>query len=139
MDGVGAVILLAFVSALALVASWWLWQLRRFEGAKKWPGTEGTIESGDMEDASTTGRGLFKVPVFAFSYKVNEEFYSGYFTLLPGVEPGESLVKRLVDRKLRVQYNPRRPSMYFIPDSMIEGCEVKQKLDPHLFSVFPTE
>ncbi|HEV2325353.1 MAG TPA: hypothetical protein VGS10_15480 [Terracidiphilus sp.] len=139
MDATGVAILLITLFLLSLPAGWWLWQFRRVEHAKRWPSTEATIRSGDKEVASTPGRGVLRLPVFAFSYKVNEEYYSGYFTLMPNMEPGESLIKRMIDRKLRVQYDPRRPSVYFIPDSVIEGCDVRQKMDPHLVSVYPTD
>ena len=139
MDSTGVTILVGLVCLLALPVGRLLWQFRRVEDAKWWPCTEATIESGDEEAASTSGRGLLVVPVFAFSYRVNEEYYAGHFTLVPNTEPGESLIKRLVDRKLRIQYDPQEPSSYFIPDSMIEGCEVKQKMDPHLIRIYPSD
>ena len=139
MDEVGVAILVGLFCLIALPSGWWLWQFRRVENAKKWPSTEATIQSGAIETSEYWERDLLRLPVFAFSYKVNEEFYSGRFVLIPNMEPGESLIKRMIDRKLSVQYDPRQPSMYFIPDTMIEGCEVKQKLDPHLIRVYPTD
>lgn len=124
---------------VVLPCGWWLWQFRRVQNARGWPSTEGTVEFGNVEVASTTLRGLVKVPVFAFSYKVNEVYYSGRFTLVPNTEPGESLIKRMIDRKLTIQYDPRQPSLYLIPDTLIEGCEVKQKMDPHLIRIYPAE
>lgn len=138
MDITGITILLGLVCLLALPVGWWLLQFRRVEDAKRWPSTEATIQSGDEEVASTPGRGLLMIPSFAFSYKVNEQYYSGNFTLVPNTEPSESLIKRMIDRKLRIQYDPRQPSSYFIPNAIIEGCEVKQKMDPHLIRIYPT-
>lgn len=139
MDSTGITILVGLVCLLALPAGWWLWQFRRVEDAKRWPSTEATIQSGEVQAASTYPPGILKLPVFAFSYKVNDEYYSGQFTLVPKMEPGESLIKRMIDRKLRIQYDPRQPCSYFIPDAMIEGCEVKQKMDPHLIRTYPTD
>ncbi len=139
MDSTGIIILIGLVCLLALLVGWWLWQFLRIEDAKRWPSTEATIQSGAEETVSTPGRGLLRVPVLAFSYKVSEEYYSGQFVLVPNSEPSESLIKRVIDRKLKIRYNPRQPSSYFIPDVMIEGCEVKQKMDPHLIRIYPTD
>jgi hypothetical protein len=139
MDEIGLAILLGIFCLVALPSGWWLWQFRCVENAKRWPSTEATIQSGEVEASEFWERDLLRLPVFTFSYRVNEELYSGRFVLVPNMEPGESLIKQMIDRKLRIQYNPREPSSYFIPDAMIEGCEVKQKMDPHLIRVYPTD
>lgn len=40
MDSTGIIILLGTVCLLALPVGRWLWQLRRFEDAKRWPSTD---------------------------------------------------------------------------------------------------
>jgi hypothetical protein len=139
MDEVGAAILIGILFLFAVPACWWLWQIQRVHGAKKWPTTEGTIQSAEIEVASTYLRGVLSLPVCAFTYQINGESYSGRFSLVPNAESGETLIKKIVDRKIRVQYAPRQPSAYFLPYEVMDGCDVKQKMDPHLFRIYPTE
>jgi hypothetical protein len=139
MDEVGAAILIGLMFLLALPACWWLRQVWRVQNAKKWPSTEGTIQSADIEVASTYLRGVLSLPVCAFSYRINGEYYSGRFSLVPNMGSGEALIQRSVGRKIRVRYNPRNPSVYFLPDEVMDGCEVRQKMKPHLFGIYPAD
>ena len=139
MDDTGISILSGFLCLLALPAGWWLWQYLRIQKARGWPSTEATIQSADVEVASTYRHGVLRLPVCSFSYIVNGEYYSGRFTVLANLGESESLVERMIDRKFSVRYNPRRPSVYFIPDGRIDGREVKQKMDPHLFRIYPSD
>jgi hypothetical protein len=44
---------------------------------------------------------------------------------------------RMVDRKLNVRYDPEQPANWFIPDDIIEGCKVEQKMSSHLIRYYP--
>jgi hypothetical protein len=41
---------------------------------------------------------------------------------------------RMIGRKLQVRYDPARPDVWFIPDALIGGCKIEQKLAPHLYT-----
>ncbi len=140
MDATGEVICLSLLFVCALVIGWWWWQLRRIRHAKSWPSTEATIQSGGIEVVTSSRYGSIRLPAFSFSYKVDGEYYSGRFALRPDTtEPVESLIKRLIDSKLQVRYDPCRPSTWFIPDELIEGCRIEQKMGPHLIGLYPKE
>jgi hypothetical protein len=139
MDETGVGILASFLCLLALPVGWWLWQYMRIQKTRGWPNTEATIQSADVEVASTYRRGVLRLPVCSFSYRVNGEYYSGRFTVVTNLDENESLVKRMIDRKFVVQYDPRRPSVYFIPDRRIDGCEVKQQMDPRVIRIYPSD
>lgn len=73
------------------------------------------------------------LPCFAFSYVAAGENLSGRFSLFTnGEEEGESLARKMIKRELEIQYDPKHPSTWYIPDKKIEGYEVEQKMSPHL-------
>ncbi|MGA3213167.1 MAG: hypothetical protein ABSD20_17835 [Terriglobales bacterium] len=119
---------------------WWEWQRSRVKRTDGWPTAEATIESGAVELVHSSSDVGIRLPVFAFSYKAAGEFYSGRFALLPYiVDPGPSIVERMLDRKLLVRFDPNHPESWIIPDKLIEGCKVEQKVGPHLMHLYPTD
>jgi hypothetical protein len=71
------------------------------------------------------------LPCFAFSYVAAGENHSGRFSLFTdGQEEGESMARKMIERTIEIQYNPRRPSTWYIPETKIEGYEVEQKMFP---------
>ncbi len=116
----------------------WIYQVRKRSKARRWPLTEATIESGHIEVVAHSKYGNVRLPVFAFSYQVDREYYSGRFALLPYItDPGESLFARMAGHKLQVHYDPRHPEVWFLPEELIEGCKIEQKIGPHLNSYYP--
>jgi hypothetical protein len=96
--------------------------------AKGWPRTEGTIESAQMEFVNSYSEEGVRLPVFAFSYRVEGGYYSGRFSLLPYVtDPAEGFMERLIGSKVTVQYSPQHPEQWFVADELIEGCKIQQK------------
>ena len=73
--------LIEVLAVFACFAAWFIWRKRRVDEAKSWPSTEATIQSGGIEEINS-GRSTFERPVFAFSYVVDGEYYSGRFALL---------------------------------------------------------
>jgi hypothetical protein len=69
-------------------------------------------------------------PSFAFSYSVNDEYFSGRFFLKVDQEQSEELVKTLLKHEFAVQYDPNNPSAWYIADATIAGYEIIQKLSP---------
>jgi hypothetical protein len=93
---------------------------------------KGLFESGKLEQVAGGGRSPKVIlPVFAFSYQVGGEHYSGRFALLPYItDPfvtDSSFVEHMIGRKVQVNHAPLRPDVWFIADKLIEGCKVEQK------------
>lgn len=125
---------IAALSGLIVYFLWrTIWRWRKSKEAAKWPSVEGTIESGRREQvAGGGGKPKVILPVFAFSYQVAGEYYSGRFALLPYItDPfvGDSLfVEHMIGRKLHVNHDPLKPEVWFIADKLIEGCKVEQTI-----------
>ena len=140
MDAIGIGILLMVLSIPTLLLVWWRWRLAKIEKAKQWPTTEATIQTGALEVVASTEFNAIKLPAFAFSYQVRGEYYSGRFALMPyTVEYDESLINRMIGRKLVVCYDPAHPERWLIPDKMIDGYRVEQKMGPHLLDFYPRD
>jgi hypothetical protein len=119
-----------------IFALWWWRKKREVDQARQWPQTEATVETAALEPVAQ-GR-YTALPTFSFSYKVAGEIYSGRFSLArPGTVPRESLLTHMVGHKLQVHYDPQRPKVWFIPDELIEGCKVEQKMGPHVVGLYP--
>src|SRR5579872_2682118 len=113
--------------------SHWLWRRSRARSARHWPSAEATIESGAVEVVARTRGGQIELPVFAFSYEVEGQLFGGRFALRPYItDPGASIVTRLIGKKIVVRYDPTDAATWFIPDELIEGCKIEQKLSPDL-------
>jgi hypothetical protein len=108
-----------------------IWHGRVSKKAERWPSVEGTIESGKLEQVAGSGNYKVILPVFAFSYSVEGEYYSGRFALLPYItDPfvtDSSFIEHMISRKVTVNHDPLKPDVWFIADKLIEGCKVEQK------------
>jgi hypothetical protein len=140
MDAIGIGIIAMLLSSIVLLFAWWQWQARRVDKAKQWPKAEATIQTGAVEVVAKTRFGAIRLPVFAFFYQVRGEYYSGRFALAPyTVEYDESLMDRMIGRKLVVCHHPKHPDRWLIPDEMIDGYKVEQKMGPHLRGLYPSD
>jgi hypothetical protein len=116
------------------IALWVISIYRQARVAKKtggWLPVEGTIESGTLEATAETNKVV--LPTFAFSYQVAGEYYAGRFALMPEkLFPSKDLIQstidRMIGRKLLLRYDPSHPELWFIPDELIDGCRVEQKI-----------
>src|ERR1051325_6122192 len=112
--GLGVLMLLTVPTVLLV---WWRWQRGRVEKAEQWPKTEATVQTvlGAIEVVAQTRFNTLRLPIFAFSYQVQGKYYSGQFALLPHtVEYDESLIDRMIGRKLVVCCNPAHPDKWLI-------------------------
>ncbi len=111
----------------------------RLRAAKRWPVTEGTIESGAFEKVENYKGVSIVLPVFAFSYVVSGKYYSGRFSLLPySNDVGEAIIKLIVGRKISIRYEPLHPEKWFVAETILEGYKVEQKIGPHLHHFYPS-
>jgi hypothetical protein len=124
------------LSAIVALVAWTQWKAKQVDNAREWPAVEATIQSAEIERIGG-GRNAPHLPCFAFSYVVDGEYYSGRFALSVKGDQADSLTKEMIDRKFSVNYDPARPSFFFIPDD-IEGCEVCQKLSEKLDPLYPS-
>jgi hypothetical protein len=132
-------LIILFLGVFAYLAvSLVVWLVRRPvrpEKAANWPVTEGTIQSVGKV-AVNAGRGSYQVDVGDFSYIVNDDYYSGRLTLsrpndgrLAVCDPftSDGSPKDLVNQKIQVLYNPRKPEQYSVPPAELWGF----LLDPY--------
>jgi hypothetical protein len=130
---------LSCVSLVALIGGW-IWQWHRLRGAKRWPQTEASVQSGAFEAVEKVGLVPIRLPVFNFSYQVSGQSYAGRFSLLPySNDIGQAIIQMVVGRKLPVKYDPLHPEQWFIPVDLIEGYKVEQKIGPHLQHYYPND
>jgi|HubBroStandDraft_5_1064220.scaffolds.fasta_scaffold03597_4 hypothetical protein len=138
MDETGIAIFLSLLGVLGLVIWWFAWQYKRVRLARStWPHAEATIQSGDVERVDSVRGMPINLPVFAFSYQVGGEYYSGRFSLSFLLDPPEKMIQRLVGQKLQVHYDPANPATYLIHAETIEGCQVEQRMGAHLTHLYP--
>ena len=145
MDETGVYILSAFLGVIAIIAGTWVWERRRqfhrVQVASTWPIAEATIESGGLEavqDSST--KSPIILPVFAFSYQFDGNYYSGRFSLSHlNTDDANELIQRLTGQRLQVRCDPSSPDVWFIPQEYVEGCKVEQKIGPHTIALYPRE
>lgn len=103
--------------------------VRAPQSAKKaanWPVTDGTIQSVGKVVVDA-GRNSYSVDVGDFSYIVNDEYYSGRLTISRSFSTGDRPPRDLVNQKIQVRYNPRKPEKFSVPQTELEGF----LLDPY--------
>jgi hypothetical protein len=109
------VIIFGMLAYLAVTLAVWL--VRQPVSAKKaanWPVTEATIRS-VRKLTIATGRFADFVIAGDFTYIVNDEYYSGRLTISRSFSTHDATPKALVDQKVQVRYNPRKPEQYSVP------------------------
>lgn len=131
-------VIIVVASAIGISIALWVVSIYRqrrvVKEAREWLAVEGTIESGTVEAPEETNKVL--LPTFAFSYQVGGDYYAGRFVLMPGKlfpskELVQSIIDRMIGRKLLLRYDPHHPEVCFIPDEFIDGLEVEQKIGSH--------
>ena len=104
-------------------------------GAADWPESEATIQSGDMELVERVGHIRENLPFFAFSYVVDNEYYSGRFGLRVAEDRANSLIREWIDAKISVRYCPGRPSIFSLHDELsVDGLQVSTVPETDLVS-----
>ncbi len=96
------------------------------EKAANWPITEGTIQSVGKVVVKA-GRRSTSLDVGDFSYNVKEEYYSGRLAISSSFSTGDRSPGDLVNQKVQVRYNPRKPENFSVPQQELGGF----LLDPY--------
>lgn len=66
-----------------------------------------------------------ELPFFAFSYMIENEHYSGRFGLRVPEDRATTLMREWVSTKITVRYDPKRPSVFSLPDEVsVDGFRV---------------
>jgi hypothetical protein len=92
--------------------------------AANWPATEGIIQIVRRVAVPDAGGPIVTyrmVPVGDFSYKVNDEYYSGVLGISRSFSTGDALPGELINQKIQVRYNPRKPEQYSVFPQEIGG------------------
>ena len=129
MQNVGyALMLLTVVAFSASIVYKNVSSLSAVKKTKSWPSVAGTVRSGNLEVVRHLRFGDIQLPVFELSYMVREKAYSERFALSMFSEPVDSLINKMVGRKVTVQYDPANPGVCFLPGEKIEGCKIEQNI-----------
>jgi hypothetical protein len=116
-------ILLVALGLAATIVSY-VQQRVRTARAANWPEAEGIIQIVRRVAVADAGGPIVTyrmVPVGDFSYKVNDEYYSGISGISRSFSTGTASPKELIDQRIKVRYNPRKPEQYFVPPQEIGG------------------
>jgi hypothetical protein len=119
------------VGALVVVGAIWSYRnARLLEEAADWPTTEATIQQTELQEFNATSKSdvVHSYPCLMFTYIVNGEYYSGTFGLAVEGEKADRMIEEWANKKLTVSYRPAKTSEYYVPDELMEGYEVLQKL-----------
>lgn len=128
---------LAAASVLIILFVRFGWQTVRLRRTRGWPKTWATIQSAEME---TVNQGQYLLPCFIFSYLADGEQFGGRFSLFADEQSGRILLKTMIHKRIEIQFHPKRPATWYIPNKRIEGHEVEQKLGPQLIErLYPSD
>lgn len=129
MQDVGyAIMLLTVVAFSASIVFKNVSRLNAVKKTKSWPVVEATVRSGNVEVVRHLRFGDIQLPVFEFSYVVRDQGYSERFALSMFSEPVDSLMNKMVGRRVTVQYDPASPAICYVPGEKIEGCRIEQNI-----------
>lgn len=109
-------ILLAFVALTALAI---FWQSIRLNKAQSWPLSEAMIQSVSRVVVKA-GRSSYPLDVGDFSYNISDEYYSGRLTISSSNSTRDTAPRVLVNQKIQVRYDPRKPENYLVPQQKVE-------------------
>ena len=110
---------------LALSIAGWAIRSRngKEKGASDWPLIEATIQSVNQRSAYNPAM----ADVADFSYTVNDDYFSGKAQISRSFSTHGASSGDLVDQKIQIRYNPRKPQKYSVPQAEVGGF----LLDPY--------
>jgi hypothetical protein len=122
------IVFFALCGLTALVVSFVRQSIRQ-EKESKWPLTEGTIQSVGRVHVNA-GRDSYDVDVGDFSYTVEDEYFSGRLTISPSDSAGDLSPRVLINQKIQVHYDPRKPEDFSVPVAEISGFRLDSYNEP---------
>jgi hypothetical protein len=105
--------LLGFLAAVIVVGM-------RPDKSPSWPSTEGTIQLVNKVFVNA-GRASYSLDVADFSYRVNDEYYSGRLTLSSSPSSGNGSPISLINQKILVLYDPQSPEKFRVQQPELAG------------------
>jgi hypothetical protein len=110
---------LAMVAILGMLA---VWKKRFATKAEAWPTIATKIENVFL-DVSRGGPNRSDVThtVLAYSYSINDTYYSGQIRLSAGEVSLESVEKEMIRKQVSVHYNPQKPEISIFLKHEISG------------------
>ena len=116
--------LLLFCSGLAVavntLASFWRSRKKRI--VESWPLTRATVESGSVSQAGGEGGESYSAEI-AYSYRVNNHYYSGYYATSFKTEGWAwAFVDALKGKTVQVNYDPDSHEASELADSAIRAA-----------------
>jgi hypothetical protein len=87
------------------------------EGISQWRLTEGTIQSVDERSADNPA----VADIADFSYTVNDDYFSGKVRVSRSFSTQGASPTELVNQKIQMRYNPRKPQKYSVPQAEVGG------------------
>jgi len=87
------------------------------KGVSDWPLIEATIQSVDQRSAYNRAM----PDVADFSYTVNDDYFSGKAQISSSFSTHSASPGDLVDKKIQVRYNPRKPQKYSVQQTEVGG------------------
>jgi len=97
--------------------------------AANWPIAEATIQTVRIARyGRNTGNPVY---VGDFSYTVGGEYYSGTLAISSSFSTGHAATEVLVNQRIQVRYNPRKPDQFSVPQQEAGGF----LLDPYINSI----
>lgn len=113
-------VIVVFLGVLGAFVIWLVWRSASQNKAEAWPVTQGTIQSVGTAVVHA-GRGSRSVEVGDFSYNVNDEYYSGRLSITSSSPTGERSPRGLVNQRIEVHYNPRKPEKFSVSQTEVGG------------------
>jgi hypothetical protein len=95
----------------------------RPEKASNWPAAEATIQTVSDLSAENPEKNYLG----DFTYIVNEDYFSGKVRISRSFSAHNDSANNLIDQKFQVNYNPRKPEKYSVPQAELGGF----LLDPY--------
>jgi hypothetical protein len=99
---------------LAILVVWFVRRPVSPEEAANWPVIEGTIQLVTRVPVKNEEH-FGSLHVGDFSYTVNNEYYSGRVMITRSFSSQTRSPQDLVNQKIQVRYNPRKPEKYSVP------------------------
>jgi Protein of unknown function (DUF3592) len=121
------VLVLIVLCALAIYVIWLIRRPVSADKAANWPVTEGTIQLVNRAIPARTSQNPDSVYIGDFSYYVNNDYYSGRVMITRSFSTHDSSPKDLINQKIQVRYNPRKPEKFSVPQAELGGF----LLDPY--------